>query len=499
MFLALFPLAQRPANSTGVVTELDLASTLSLAVALQPEIQHVFVVSGAGAPDKTYERLTRTQLQRFEPRLTITYLSGLSTTDLEARLKKLPEHSIVYYLVVYQDGAGQAFSPLDYSERVASAARAPTYTWSDAVMNRGIVGGSLLDRQAMMKAVGALGVRVLRGEPADSIPTSSPNLNVSQVDWRQLRRWGISEARVPAGTLVRFREFSVWERYRAYILGAAAILLVQTALIAGLLVQRSRRRYAEENVRASQAELQSSYERVRDLGARLLSAQDTERARIARELHDDVSQQVALLEIDLEMLTDGQANGLPEVLNRAHGIAKSVHDLSHRLHPAKLRLIGLVSALRGLQHELPRSDIAVTFTHDSVPSALPPDLTLCLFRVAQEALQNALKYSKAAHVSVHLQGDSDGLALTIADDGVGFDVNAAWGNGLGLISMSERLEAIGGRFGIRSTPGSGTRLDVRAPLHGAGGSGAPAVGRGEPPGRLETLHHETRAARADSA
>ena len=170
-------------------------------------------------------------------------------------------------------------------------------------MDHGIVGGSLLDRQARWKPSAQLAVRVLRGEPADSIPTSSPKLNVSQVDWRQLRRWGISEARVPAGTLVRFREPSVWDRYRAYILGAAAILLAQTALIAGLLVQRARRRHAEENVRASQAELRASYERIRDLGARLLNAQDTERARIARELHDDVSQQVALLEIDLELLS----------------------------------------------------------------------------------------------------------------------------------------------------------------------------------------------------
>ena len=91
----------------------------------------------------------------------------------------------------------------------------PTYTWVDAVMDHGIVGGSLLDRKAMMEAVADLALRVLHGEQADSIPMSSPDLNVSQVDWRQLRRWGISEARVPAGTLVRFREPSAWDRYRS--------------------------------------------------------------------------------------------------------------------------------------------------------------------------------------------------------------------------------------------------------------------------------------------
>jgi signal transduction histidine kinase len=467
VFLTLSPLTNRTPNSTGVIADLDLASTLGLAVALQPDIRRVFVVSGTGAPDKTYERLTRVQLKPFESRLSITYLSGLTTSDLEARLATLPAQSIVYYLAVYQDGAGVQFGPRAYGERVAANARVPTYSWSDALMDYGIVGGSLLDRRAMMETVGQLAVRVLRGEPADSIPTSSPSLNVSQVDWRQLRRWGINEARVPAGTLVRFKEFSVWERYRGYIVVAVWILLVQSALIVGLLVQRSRRRDAEETVRASQAELRSSYERVRALGARLLRAQDTERARIARELHDDVSQQVAMLEIDLELLSGadrGQAGGLEEALNRAHGIARSVHDLSHRLHPAKLQLIGLVSALSGLQRELSRSDTTITFTHQKVPSTLPPDLTLCLFRIAQEALQNALKYSQAHHVSVDLSGSPDGLALTIVDDGVGFDVNAAWGRGLGLISMTERLEAIGGALEIRSKPGTGTRLEVRAPL-----------------------------------
>jgi signal transduction histidine kinase len=158
------------------------------------------------------------------------------------------------------------------------------------------------------------------------------------------------------------------------------------------------------------------------------------------------------------------AEGLArEALERVHSVAKSVHDLSHRLHPAKLRLIGLVAALHGLERELSQRDCAVTFTHENVPSALSPDVTLCLFRVIQEALQNALKYSQAGGVAVHLTSASDGLAATVVDDGVGFDVPAAWGKGLGLVSMSERLEAIGGTLQIHSKPGQGTRLEIRVP------------------------------------
>ena len=151
-------------------------------------------------------------------------------------------------------------------------------------------------------------------------------------------------------------------------------------------------------------------------------------------------------------------------LDRAQTIARKVHDLSHRLHPAKLRLIGLVAALSGLQRELSRNDIEITFAHDNVPAALPQDLTSCLFRVVQEGLQNAVTHSAARAVSVHLTGRDNTLALTIVDDGNGFDVGVAWGKGLGLISMHERLEAIGGTLTIHSRAGAGTRLEIIVPL-----------------------------------
>ncbi|HET9363173.1 MAG TPA: ATP-binding protein, partial [Vicinamibacterales bacterium] len=449
------------ANSTGVVARTDLGGTVALASALQPQLQRVFVVNGSDTSDLLSEQLAREQFRQFEPRLTFAYLTGLPTEELERRVAALPSHSIVYYLVVNRDGAGQNFHPLEYIDRLSKVTSAPIYSWVDSAMDHGIVGGSLKDQDAQTVVVAQLALQVLRGARADDIPVSSPDLHVPQVDWRQLRRWGISEARVPPGTLVRFQELSVWDRYKVYILVALAALVAQTGLITGLLVQQARRQRAEQA-------LQTSYERIRDLGGRLLKAQETERSRIARELHDDISQQMALLQIDLELLggaVQGHAGELAgEALNRAQGVARSVHDLSHRLHPAKLRLIGLVSALHGLQRELSRAEIAISFTHDNVPTSLPADLTLCLFRVVQEALQNALKYSGAKRVLVHLRGVPGGLALTVADDGVGFDVGASWGKGLGLVSMGERLEAIGGTFEIHSTPGAGTRLEATVPL-----------------------------------
>ena len=468
VFVATPGPSTRIANSTGVTVPLRLDDTLALAVQLQPDLRNVFVVSGADPRDQVYEQLARAQTQSNGSGLAFTYLSGLPTRALEVRLSALPEHSAIYYLLVNRDGAGARFHPLDYLDRLAAVANAPIYSWVDSALDHGILGGSLKSLDAQTQAVGNLALRVLRGERADDIPVTEVNLNVNQVDWRQMRRWGIDEARLPQGTLIRFRAPSIWDRYRIYILGAGAILLAQTALIAALLVQGRWRRQAEREVRRSHGELRTSYERIRDLVSRLLTAQDTERSRIARELHDDISQQLALLSIDLELLsgaapTDHDRLSV-EALNRAQDIAKSIHDLSHRLHPAKLRLIGLVPALEGLRHELSRSEIAITFTHDAVPATLPQELTLSLFRVAQEALQNAVKYSKAREIRLHLGSTHEGLVLVVADDGVGFDVEAAWGRGLGLVSISERLEAIGGTLAIQSTPGNGTHLSVKVPL-----------------------------------
>jgi signal transduction histidine kinase len=471
VFFANQPL-RAPPNSTGVIVELKLGGTITLATELQPDLRNVFVITGASSRDNVWLARVRAQIQSFEPRLNVTYLSGLTTKDLESRLATLPDRSMVYYMLVYQDGAGANFPPNDYLDRVQSVARAPTYSWVDSGMDHGIVGGSLLSQQAVTEAVAGLALRVLRGEPASSIPVSASDLNVRQVDWRQLRRWGISESRVGSGVLVRFRQVEGWDRYKGYILAAVIALLAQSLLIAGLLLQKRMRRWAEIRVRENEAALRTSHERIHDLGGRLLLAQEAERARIARELHDDVNQQVALLAIDLELLREGRQRPdavtlVEEACERAHGIAKSLHDLSHQLHPARLRMLGLVPALSGLQRELSRPDCVIDFSSDNVPKTLPHDITLCLFRVAQEALHNALTHGAASRVVVHLVGEPGTLVMTIVDDGVGFDVDDAWRRGLGLISMSERLESVAGTLDIQSRAGAGTRLSINVPFPAA--------------------------------
>jgi signal transduction histidine kinase len=465
VFLTNRPTTTHRRNSTGVVHERKYVPTLDLIRQLQPDVRNVFVVTGSATADEEYEDAIRRQLQSGAAGLNVTYLSGLNTHALEERVSRLPPHSAVYHVLVTEDGAGNKFHPLDYVERIAEVANAPSYSWVDSAMDRGIVGGSLYSQSAAIQHVGQLALRVLGGESADSIPVAVLDLNENQVDWRQLRRWGIDDSRLPPGTLVRFRDPTMWDRYKTYILGALTILITQSVLIAGLLVQRNRRRRAEAELRTNQSELRRSYERNRAMGARLLKAQETERARIAGELHDDICQRMLLLTIELESL--GRANRYQgpagEALTVAKDIAKSLHELSHRLHPTRLRMIGLTSAIDHLCTDLSRAGIAIRYTHDNVPATLPPEVMLCLFRVVQEALQNAIKHSKASELLVHLGNGPDGLSLTVVDNGVGFDVDEAWGKGVGLASMVERLDAIGGSVEVRSSPGTGTGVTATVP------------------------------------
>ena len=483
VFYTNMPIKERMGNSTGIVNLFRLGRSIDLALTLQPDLRQLFVVTGSAPADRRMEQQARADFARFKGRLDITYLAGLATSELDARLQALPPHSAVFYGLVSEDGRGEKFQTTEYLTRLTALANAPTYSWADISTETGIVGGHQRNQLAQTNTLTDLTLRVLRGEPADAIPISTVDTDVIQVDWRQLRRWGISEARVPRDTRVLFKEPSVWDRYKVYIFGAGTVLLAQTFLIAGLLVQRRRRRQAEERVRASEEEQRKSYERIRDLGSRLLHAQDTERSRVARELHDDISQQIALLAIDLELLSGAvppDTEGLAaEALVRVHGIARSVHDLSHRLHPAKLRLIGLVAAIQALQRELPQSGPTIAFTHEHVPSSLPTDLTVSLFRIVQEALQNAIKHSRARTIRIDLRGESDGLALRLSDDGVGCDVDEAWGKGLGLMSILERTEAIGGTLDIQSRSGGGMSITIMVPLERreatADGAGGPVA------------------------
>ena len=465
-------------RSTGVTVTLDLARTLALALRLQPGTKRVFVVSGTSPWDRFYEGVAREQLRRFEGPVEITFWSGRPMPELLESVSALPPASILYPLVVTEDSTGARFLPFPTHDRILAAANAPAYTWVTLATGRGSVGGSLASPEILARGLAELGLRVLGGEAPESIPVEPIDVYVDELDWRQLERWGIDESRVPEGTAILFREPGAWERYRHWILGAALVLSLQTALIVGLVIQRARRRRVETALRASHVENQ-------DLAGRLIGAQEEERARIARELHDDVSQQLAGLSIVLSTLKQRLRSGAPKdsglaadydatiatLQGRAVAAADAVRAVSHGLHSGALEHGGLVVALQehcdrvGSDHGL-----EVAFAASGAIEPLDPAVALCLFRVAQEALGNTARHARARAARVRLARTGDTIELDVGDDGAGFDPARRNGRGLGLRSIRERVRLVGGQVEVESTPGRGTTLRVRVPAASAGGA-----------------------------
>ena len=214
-------------------------------------------------------------------------------------------------------------------------------------------------------------------------------------------------------------------------------------------------------------------DQLRHLSGRLITAQEEERKRLARELHDDLNQRIALMSIELEQLGQIASNvgggfntRLEKLQRRAQEISTDIHRMSYELHPSKLDHLGLVPALRSFCRELSISrGLHVDFTYDGFPADLSPEKTLCIFRVAQEALQNAAKHSGALRVNIHLAKTAVSIELEVSDSGCGFEINSKEATGgLGFTSIRERVRAVEGRIQISSSPGKGTRISVSIPL-----------------------------------
>ena len=210
-----------------------------------------------------------------------------------------------------------------------------------------------------------------------------------------------------------------------------------------------------------------------ELGGQLINAHEQERMRLSRELHDELGQRVALLSIELGLLnkqmathSDAMRAQAARLAWEATEIGNALQRLSHNLHPARLEQLGLRRSIETLCHELSDTkQIAIDVQITEVPDGIGLDTSLCLYRIAQEALNNVLKHSGAAHAVLGLGQDARAIVMSIADDGAGFDPADVRRKGrLGLISMRERARLVHGTLAVTSQPGHGTRLEVRAPL-----------------------------------
>jgi signal transduction histidine kinase len=327
------------------------------------------------------------------------------------------------------------------------------------------------DNKRTGTALGEIARRILAGTPPERIPVGQvPSAAV--FDWRQITRWGIDVSRLPAESEILFRTPTAWETYKWYIVGTMLVVTAQLLLIAGLLTQRARRRRAETTILSREVTLRSSYERIRQLTGRLITAQEATRANIAQDLHDDVCQQLAHISLDIESLKAvsgavqdaAPQHALSELSGSTQRALGTIRRLSHDLHPATLRIVGLVPALKAHCSEVAsRHHVQVVFTVNDDLGTIPVELALCLFRIAQESLRNGIVHGRATRLAVSLKRSDAEIEMSVSDNGQGFDRDAVslHSSGLGLVSMEERAHAVGGALQIVTGIGKGTTIYVK--------------------------------------
>ena len=445
---------------TGTWQKREPGKTLEAALSLFPDTRHVFVVGGTSVYDRVVMAATKEFFSSLQDtRTEFSYLTDMEMEKVLEQVQKLPKDSIVFYTSFFRDSAGNKFlNATKALPMIASAANAPVFGMSDTYLGHGIVGGDLMSFQEQGRVTARIVSELLDGKKAKDIPIESLP-SIFMFDGNQLKRWNIPESRLPYGSVILFREPSLWSRAKWLWFTTLLIVLVLSALAVYL--------------QYSQRQLTLARVKERHLSTKLINAGEQERRRIASELHDDFSQRLAVLSLGLENIEEATAGSLPDVHNRLHELVKSTSDLStdlhtltHRLHSSTLESLGLVPAIAALCKEFTANQgIKVAFTSAEIPRSIHRDTALCVFRIVQEGLRNLRKYSGSDKARVNLRMSGNKLEVTVRDEGCGFNVQGLRENeGLGIRSMEERARSLGGKFEVRSESGKGTTLQASLPL-----------------------------------
>jgi signal transduction histidine kinase len=452
------------ANMVGVPMKFDIAATLQLALGIHPQARKVYVVTGCSKYDQSWKEKADQVLRQTAPQIEFIHLTHQSIDELVEAVKAISSDSIIYYMHMQTDRTGASFSAPDVLAKMVAVSRVPIYGHLNVYLRKGIVGGKVMSFASEGKRAAWLITRLMQREKLQGmIPASDANPTV--IDAREYQRWVTPRSQLPADVVIDNHQPGIWEQYRWQISGGIVIFMAQTMLIAGLLAQRYSRKQIESRLETSQKELIH-------LTGKMLTTQESESRRIARELHDDLNQNLALVAMELDLLSqpgnrEGGTQKASELSIQVKKLSTFVHALSHQLHPAKLEQLGLVKSLRSLCRELSSAhEVVIDYDVAEIKVPLPSSTALCFYRIAQEALSNAIKHSESEVIEVQLQVIENVLTMTIQDDGKGFDPeDTGEKQGLGLLSMRERVRLEQGTVQVMARPGEGTRIEVHAPLN----------------------------------
>jgi len=477
-------------NMTGVWGEANYKSNLELALALHPETKQVVVICGAGEWDNYWRSLVQEQLRAFEGRVEFSYLSGLTISELKNALAALTSRTIVLFVSSTQDNAGNNPGNLVVVRQICPASSAPVYGSSDAQLGLGIVGGRLVSFEALGVEGAQVGLRVMAGEKPEAIaPHGIPS--AAMFDWRELKRWGVGEERLPAGSVVRFKELTFWERYMWRIITAFTLIVLQTLFIAVLLIERRRRQRArlaldqlneelEERIAARTAALDNktreletfAYSVAHDLKAPLRGINGYSRLLVedySRDLGDEARSFITSIQRSSE-----EMNQLIDDL-----LAYSRME-RREFKPDRLELRPLIM---GLVEEKRReaAERHIDFVVNVDGGTVVADAN-SLIQSLKNYLDNAVKFTDQTpqpRIEIGSKETATSCYLWVRDNGIGFDnkyrdqifgifqrLNPAEeypGMGIGLAIVGKAMERMGGRAWAESEPGGGAIFYLEIP------------------------------------
>lgn len=451
-------------NDTAFCWRSEPAMVIDGILQILPATTNIAVVIGDSSLERFWLEELRRDFQRFTSRVGFTYYNHLSFAQIQREVSHLPPNSAIFFGLLYVDAEGVPLAGQHVLATLHSLANAPIFGWHETQLGSGVVGGRMVPITKLAATTAGAAVRLLRGEPpgAIKVPTEPPSKPV--YDGRELKRWNISETRLPPGSIVRFRERTFWELYWGQVLLGVGLLC---AALVGLNLQHA-------------AQLRAAEKQQAGFTRQLLVSQEEERRRIAGELHDGLGQILVLMKNQLGLLGRKLGENPAETLRSIERLTGSasqalgeVRAISQALRPAALEQVGITSAIEWMARQASESSTAnFSIEVENVDGLLAPGLEINLYRIAQEGLNNALRHAQASNISFEVKRSPDELFMSLFDNGVGFDREARRNgdNGrhnepsLGLISMSERAKLLGGKLEIQSVPGTGTRLTVTIPL-----------------------------------
>jgi PAS domain S-box-containing protein len=284
-------------NAIVVTQRINLGSWIEDILQIAPDTTNIMFVAGDSLLERFWSSTERRELKNFSSRVNIIWLDNLSIDQMEKRVSALPPHSFVIVGLMIKDAAGITYSGYEGLDRLHAVANAPIFGIFQSQMGRGIIGGKLYQDESLGVHAAGSAVRILRGEPMANIPAEILPPPPAVFDWRELKRWGISESRLPPGSSILFREPTVWQRYRWYIVGIVLFGLVESLLILGLVKSLLRRRRVEQSLRQSEQKYRRLYESMTDAFV------STDMSGCIREFNPSYQKMLGYSEEELRRLT----------------------------------------------------------------------------------------------------------------------------------------------------------------------------------------------------